>query len=96
MGIDIEWLPEDGKKGIIRVGNELNKFLDPYDFVVFIHIEGDTAHLKGGCGKFDNKYKKQILEKLCQCGISKITWERIRKDGSIHVVGPLVIGDSNE
>lgn len=86
--INIEWIEPDVKTGILRVGDELDKYLDPYEFSCIIQMKGNVAYLKGGCGKFKPSWKYYVYAELIKHGIEFVYWERVKKDGSIHPVGP--------
>lgn len=85
----VEWIPDIVRTGIIRCGTECHKFLDPYEFAFVLTMEGKHAHMKAGCGKLKPEWRKDVLEALASEGVETVTWERVRKDGSVHLVGPI-------
>jgi hypothetical protein len=86
--IDIEWLDSGTRTGILRAGDELDKYLDPYEFSCIIQIKDNMAYLKGGCGAFKPGWKTHVYRELLKHGVEYVYWDRVRKDGSIHTAGP--------
>jgi len=89
MPAHIEWLDPKYKVGILRCGESLFNYGDPYEFVFVVCSLGNSAHLIAGIGKINQKMRNEILIQLTSNGIESITWDRIRKDGSTHRVGPI-------
>lgn len=91
MPAHLEWLDAD-KIGVLRVGKNLFNFKDPYEFSMVIELKDDVAHLIAGNGKLTIEHRTAIFEELFKHKeIKFIIWERIRKNGTTHNVGPFEI-----
>ena len=79
MSVDLEWL--QGKTGIIRWGDEFEKYGDPYEFVVIVEMDNDdnSAELKSAVGRISTKGRREIFHILKENGIKKVRWERKNK-----------------
>ena len=80
MRIVVDSVPEGAFLARIMVGDTWT-----YDQMTVLVLENETVHIKGWIGKPPTKELFQALRDL----FPKMTfacWERIRKDGTIHMV----------
>ena len=70
---------------LVRLGDNHNKFGDPYSATVVMVFEDDgKVHFKGAVGKLVNV--KPLFEILKGWGHKKIVWERYRSNGTIKYI----------
>lgn len=80
MGVDIEWIV-----GIMRVGDKLEKFHDPFDFSVVVLKDGDTVIFKGA---FSNQFTQLVRERnnirrKLPSDVKRVVYERVDEEGNI-------------
>lgn len=61
---------------VLRVGDELNGYGDPYEFSATVIIRGRQAEIVGGAGRFDLKWRRAICAELRAWGIDEVIFER--------------------
>jgi hypothetical protein len=61
---------------VLRVGEDLNGYGDPYEFSATVIIRGRQAEIIGGAGRFDPKWRHAISMELRAWGIDEVTFER--------------------
>lgn len=80
MGVDIEWIV-----GIMRVGDKLEKFYDPFDFSVVVLRDANTVVFKGA---YSNQFTQLVKErnnirKKLPPDTKRVVYERIDEEGNI-------------
>ena len=80
MGVDIEWIV-----GIMRVGDKLEKFHDPFDFSTVVLKDDDTVIFKGA---YSNQFAQLVKErnnirKKLPPDVKRVVYERIDEEGII-------------
>jgi len=71
MGIHLEPL-----MAVLRVGEQLFEYGDPYEFSATVLIRGHQAELVAGAGRFDPKWRRDICEALLSWGVTEVVFER--------------------
>jgi hypothetical protein len=61
---------------VLRVGDELAGYGDPYEFSATVIIRGRQAELVGGAGRFDPKWRRAIMAELRAWGVEEVIFER--------------------
>jgi hypothetical protein len=61
---------------VLRIGDELNGYGDPYEFSATVIIRGRQAEIVGGSGRFDPKWRHAIWAELRAWGVDEIIFER--------------------
>jgi hypothetical protein len=61
---------------VLRVGEELNEYGDPYEFSATVIIRGRQAEIVGGAGRFDPNWRHAISKELRAWGIDEVIFER--------------------
>jgi len=61
---------------VLRVGDELLEFGDPYEFSATVIIRGRSAEIIGGCGRFDVRWRREVERALASWGITEVAFER--------------------
>ena len=61
---------------VLRVGDELNEYGDPYEFSATVLIRGRRAEIVGGAGRFDPKWRRAISQELRAWGIDEVVFDR--------------------
>lgn len=72
MGAKIEY-----KVAIVRAGESFEKHKDPYDFVCYLSIDGNKAHITAAAGTYTKATRDAIKAELKAHGIEEVTWERL-------------------
>lgn len=63
---------------VLRVGEELERFGDPYEFSCTVVIDKSHALIKGAAGTYSKATRIAIEDELRYHGITTIEWERGR------------------
>jgi hypothetical protein len=61
---------------VLRIGEELNGYGDPYEFSATVIIRGRQAEIVGGAGRFDPSWRHAIAAELRAWGIDEVIFER--------------------
>ena len=61
---------------VLRVGEDLHKYGDPYEFSATVIIRGRRAEIVGGAGRFDPKWRHAVSTELRAWGIEEVVFER--------------------
>jgi hypothetical protein len=61
---------------VLRAGEGLNRYGDPYEFSATVIIRGRQAEIIGGAGRFDPKWRREIRTELRAWGIDEVVFER--------------------
>ena len=73
----------------VRVGKDLNKYGDKFEFSFMMEVNGNHALLTLGSGSIGLDMLKEVMQGIYNLGgIDTISWERYRDGGSVHIAGP--------
>jgi hypothetical protein len=88
MGAHLKWI-EAQKVGQLRVGKRFKEYSDPYELGFVVELNGGDAVLSLGTGTVSAGLRMMVLVALAKHSeIKTVSWERIRKDGTVHIAGP--------
>jgi hypothetical protein len=88
MGAHLKWI-EAQKVGQLRVGDRFKTYSDPYEFGFMVELCDGNAMLSLGSGSVSTEARLMALTELAKHSeIKTVSWERIRKDGTVHIAGP--------
>ncbi len=65
---------------ILRSGSALTKYGDPYEFAATVTITGHEAIIEGAVGQFSWQSFYDLKIQLRNMGVTRIIWERIKKN----------------
>ena len=71
MGIHLEPV-----MAVLRAGESFSEFGDAYEFSASVVIRGHRAEIVGAAGRFNAKWRKEVLEALFAWGITELVYER--------------------
>jgi len=61
---------------VLRVGDELLEFGDPYEFSATVIIRGRRAEIVGASGRFELRWRREIERALAKWGVTEVVFER--------------------
>ncbi len=71
MGIHLEPL-----MAVLRAGERFTEFGDSYEFSATVVIRGHQAEIVGAAGRFQPKWRRDLLDTLFAWGITELVYER--------------------
>ncbi len=60
---------------VLRIGDDLEKFGDPYEFSATVVLRGSRAEIVSSAGKFDPKWHEDVDRALLSWGVTKLVFD---------------------